>query len=195
MNSIWKPVIGYEGHYEYSANGDVRSLDRITHYIRDGRTCSLKSFGKLLKPTFCKSTGYLYVDLCKDGIRERKNIHRIVAESEFGVPETAMDVNHKDGNKLNNSVDNLEWVTRKENIQHAWTCGLATCHITPEAIQKGRAASLLVCRKAVMCCNDGRRFNSRKEAAEYYSVSEFTVYSSIKHNKPSSRLGLMFKDI
>lgn len=68
--------------------------------------------------------GYLQVDLYKDGERSKKRVNRLVAEAFIPNPESKPEVNHKDGNKSNNNVDNLEWVTKKENCRHAWDNGL-----------------------------------------------------------------------
>lgn len=69
--------------------------------------------------------GYLITDLYKDGERTRYRIHRLVAQEFIPNPENKPCVNHKDGNKHNNDISNLEWVTEKENCQHAWATGLA----------------------------------------------------------------------
>lgn len=70
------------------------------------------------------NTGYARVALYKDGKAWSKSVHRLVAEAFLPNPENKPQVNHKDGNKLNNNVDNLEWVTGSENIQHALRTGL-----------------------------------------------------------------------
>lgn len=69
--------------------------------------------------------GYLTVDLYSDGNRSTKRVHRLVAEKFVPNPDNKPEVNHKDGNKHNNNASNLEWVTKKENCEHAWREGLA----------------------------------------------------------------------
>lgn len=69
--------------------------------------------------------GYPMVDLYKDGCRRTRGVHQLVAEAFIPNPEHKPEVNHKDGNKHNNHVSNLEWVTKKENCEHAWKTGLA----------------------------------------------------------------------
>lgn len=69
--------------------------------------------------------GYLITDLYKNGTRISKGVHRLVAEAFVPNPYNKPEVNHKDGNKHNNEANNLEWVTKKENCEHAWNTGLA----------------------------------------------------------------------
>lgn len=108
----WRWVPEFEGLYEVSTRGRVRSVDRWVTYP-DGRKQFIK--GKILKPTRCKF-GYLYVDLCRDGKKHRFKVHRLVLEVwGDGNPEKKPQVNHLDENKTNNDVYNLSWVTAKEN--------------------------------------------------------------------------------
>lgn len=113
----WKDVSGYEGLYQVSSLGRVRSLDRV---IIDN-CCKRKLKGKLLKSTQHNGKQpYKYVSLSKDGIIKKIFIHRLVAEAFIDNPEGKLQVNHIDGNPSNNLVNNLEWVTNAENTQHAY---------------------------------------------------------------------------
>lgn len=87
-----------------------------------GRVKSLKGKVKILKPVLGR--GYLRVDLSKDGKPKHFNVHQLVALAFIPNPNCKREVNHIDGNKLNNYVDNLEWCTQSENIQHAVATGL-----------------------------------------------------------------------
>lgn len=107
IEEIWRPVVGYEGLYEVSSYGRVRSLDRY-----DGRNHFIK--GKLLKNKD-NGNGYLICSLSKNGIVKNKYIHRLVVEAFIERPDGLYEVNHKDENKKNNSVDNLEWCDKKYN--------------------------------------------------------------------------------
>ena len=88
--------------------------------------------------------GYLKVNLYKDGIGSSKRVHRLVAEAFIPNPDNKPDVNHKNGNKHDNRVDNLEWVTKSENMKHAYQTGLVkpSCSMTgkknPNGGRKGK---------------------------------------------------------
>lgn len=115
----WKEIEGYNGLYEVSDVGDIRSLDRII--IRENHLLTLKGVNKSAK---VNNRGYLSTTLCKNSKYQHFAIHCLVARAFIPNPENKGYVNHKDGNKLNNSVSNLEWVTMSENNKHAYKIGL-----------------------------------------------------------------------
>ena len=112
---IWKDVKGYEGYYEVSNIGNVRSVDRMVKHSKGG----LRIYkGKTLVP--CLSVdGYRLVHLSKLNVSEMKRVNRLVAEAFIPNPDSLPQVNHLDENKLNNRVDNLEWTTHKENTRYS----------------------------------------------------------------------------
>lgn len=124
---IWKDVVGYEGLYKVSNKGNVRSLGRV---VRDsiGRVRNIKP--RTMSPSVKKSggrddIGYLEVRLTIDKHNKRNFlVHRLVAESFLENPDNKPTVNHKDGDKHNNNLDNLEWATYSENNFHAYDNGL-----------------------------------------------------------------------
>lgn len=120
MDEIWKPVVGLEEAYEVSTFGNVRSVAR--EYEINGGTYKKKSV--LLKGSI-SSNGYHRHTLSFLNKRVYKNTHRIVAEAFIPNSENKPQINHKDGNKLNNCVDNLEWCDAKQNLNHAYQTGLA----------------------------------------------------------------------
>lgn len=99
MEEIWKPVVGYEGLYEVSNLGNVRGLKR----------------GKVLKPGKGR---YLFVVLCKDGIRHETSVHRLVATAFCPNPNNKPEVNHLNEIAEDNRASNLEWCTRIENLTY-----------------------------------------------------------------------------
>lgn len=113
---MWKL---FETGYEVSSEGEVRSLDR---YVERGYSRRFLQ-GKLLKVTKDKN-GYMRVSTSVGGEKRTWKVHRLVATSFLDNPDDLPCVNHKDGNKNNNHVDNLEWVSYSENTQHAVDTGL-----------------------------------------------------------------------
>lgn len=103
----WRPVVGYEGLYEVSNLGRVKSLDRVVTG-KNGGQYPFK--GKILKQRNDKD-GYLTVYLCGNGKDKLKKVHRLVGETFLPNTDNLPVINHKDENKLNNCVDNLEWCT------------------------------------------------------------------------------------
>lgn len=120
MEEIWKDIQGYEGLYQVSNQGNVKSLHFGTKYHHPNWQ---NQEDKLLRPKLATS-GYYRVELYKPGSRKCLYIHRLVAIAFIPNPEGKTEVNHIDGNKLNNSVDNLEWASRSENQRHAIKLGL-----------------------------------------------------------------------
>lgn len=110
MKEIWKSVPGYEEYYEVSNTGKVRSLTR-TVIMKDGKPRPIK--GRELKPKI--NNGYPTVNLSKDGIVKTIRIHVLVAKTFIPNPNNLPIVNHKDENKQNNNVNNLEWCTYQYN--------------------------------------------------------------------------------
>jgi hypothetical protein len=113
----WKTYI--DGFYEASPDGFVRSVDRTVLFKG---TPGIRK-GIILKPTV-NSRGYLTVVICKEGTRKTESVHRIIAKTFLSNPMELPEVNHKDGNVFNNSVDNLEWITQEDNHIHAFENGL-----------------------------------------------------------------------
>ena len=113
----WKPIPAFEGRYEISSFGRVRGLPRTITY-KDGRVGKVQ--GKPLRGTI-GNNGYVHISLDST---HRYLVHRLVAIAFLGKPEDGFIVNHRDGNKTNNHISNLEWASYKENNNHARTSGL-----------------------------------------------------------------------
>ena len=173
---IWKDIEGYEGAYQVSNLGRVRSLDRYTDRLDSvGNSRELFVKGKILKPAIMKK-GYLRVSL-SIGHRQATSlqVHRLVAQAFVQNPEKLPQVNHIDENKTNNRADNLEWVTNKENSNHG---------TRNKRIATGNAMPVIMMDKDY---NELRRFESINEAARWLGGMHFVsaisrVCRGIKHH-------------
>lgn len=177
-DEIWRDVVGWEGLYQVNKKGQVKSLDR-TVYRSDGTIQNFK--GRMMK-LFKNSSGYVLVRLSDstNGKRSCERCHRLVASAFIDNHLNKPEVNHIDGVKSNNMVENLEWVTPKENRKHAWDMGL-------------RNRSHLPIRKGSDHCMAKLNYNAvsdmielRKEGYSYqkiadkYKVSKKTAMDAIK---------------
>ena len=117
MKEIWKDIGGYEGLYQVSNLGNVRSIDRK---ITDKRGYVYLKKGKILsKGIISLGKGYVMYNLWKENKIKRKLAHRLVAEAFIENPYNKNEVNHKDLNSMNNNVNNLEWCTHKANVDYS----------------------------------------------------------------------------
>lgn len=128
---IWKPIEGFDGMYEISSKGRLRSWKGVNQ-------CAPKREKPIIRKQ-AKARGYNWVLLSNlNGKNKMGRIHRLVASTFLPNPEGKPEVNHKNGIKDDNRVENLEWVTREENMSHAWDIGLF-----PDQKGEGNRASKL----------------------------------------------------
>lgn len=116
----WRDIEGYEGFYQVSTHGRIKSLAR-TITCKNGMLKPFKE--RILTPHF-NTNGYLWVHLQRNSVKEFWFIHRLVARAFVPNPDNKPFVNHKSGRKTDNVADLLEWSTRRENVAHAFSTGL-----------------------------------------------------------------------
>lgn len=109
---MWKPIRGFEGYYEANELGQIKSL-KHTFVTKNGQRYTKRE--KILKPTPSTYGGYLKVNLCIDGKRFTRLVHQLVALAFLDNPDNKPQIDHKNGNTQDNRVENLHWVTAKEN--------------------------------------------------------------------------------
>lgn len=122
MQEIWKDIPNYEGLYQASNLGRIKGLRR---YKQNHSKLQIVE-EKIINQYVNKHNGYVYSMLYKDGTEKNCRVHKLIAQTFIPNPENKKTINHIDGNKMNNRVDNLEWATNKENIIHAIETGLAS---------------------------------------------------------------------
>lgn len=111
---IWKDIPGYEGYYQASNLGNIKSMKFQCNFT--GKKYNRE---KILKPKTNKWNSRT-VELWKDGEHKTWYVHRLIGLTFLETPKCKMTINHKDGNRLNNCVDNLEWMTLEDNIKHGY---------------------------------------------------------------------------
>lgn len=136
MEEVWKWIDGYKNMYQVSNYGSVRSVDRDV-YCEVSPNKLQRIFGKVLKQGTNKK-GYPIVYLSKDGKQKTITVHRLVATAFIENPLSLPQVNHKDGCKTNNYVDNLEWCDNSHNQKHAYANGMQPSY--EESNGRGRPA-------------------------------------------------------
>lgn len=172
ISEEWKPIQGYEGVYEVSCQGNVRSLDRFVKTSKSG-----KKFvkGRLLKPVAVK--GYSIVSLCLNGHQVEKKIHRLVANAFLDNPFELPQVNHLDGNKTNNNVSNLEFCSPLHNVKHAFDTGLCDRSIAQRHYGAKLKNSDIPIIRSRLSSNE-----SPTSIAKDYSIGRHIIYK-IKYGK------------
>lgn len=157
----WVDVPLFEGYYQCSTFGRVKSLARV---IVDSNGNTFKKKGHILIQSFDKDK-YLSVNLTRGKFRKTYKVHRMVAMCFLKNDELKPEVNHKKGIKCDNRVSQLEWVTAKENTRHAFD------NFARVIAMKGKTGALHHASKAVECTTLGLRFGSAAEAKRVIGVS------------------------
>jgi hypothetical protein len=174
--TTWKPVVGYEGFYEVSDSGLVRSIDRQVLF---NGTMALRR-GKIISPDVCHA-GHRRVALSRDGVLRRVFIHRLVLEAFVGPCPDGMECAHNDNNPANNCVSNLRWDTRSGNFSDK-----KKFNTYPRGEKASRSK---LNDESVLTIFSLRNCLPRSELAKHYNVCAETI-RSILSGKTWSHLGL-----
>ena len=158
------PIKGFEGIYAAREDGEIISLKHKKEVVRKGGI----------------SSGYRSYSLRKDGVQTQHLGHRLIAEAFIPNPENKPQVNHKDGNKTNNAVSNLEWVTISENAKHAYKSGLSVItsdHLHLMHKNAGKAKALFTKTDAynIRAIYQHMEHKSTRKLAKAYKCSKPTI--------------------
>lgn len=146
---IWKDIIGYEGLYQVSNFGNIKSLAKFCGH-RPKKETPVKQYDL---------RGYKRVTLCKDNILKKHQVHRLVAQAFIQNPNNKPCINHLDENTANNNVNNLQWVTWKENTNYG--------NCIKNSLEKRKPIIQNKYGQKVICIENNKRFNSLKDAAKW----------------------------
>lgn len=168
MEEVWKDIPSYEGYYQVSNLGNFRSLPRKIKYKSSG----WRNYPS--KPLLTETTkdNYQRITLMKEGIKTRYQAHRLVALAFILNPDNKPFVNHIDGNKSNNNVENLEWCTASENIIHADNTGLRN-------MSKHHPSN----SKKIKCLETGETFVSYYQAIKWLGKTSNSISALTRGTK------------
>ena len=178
IQEIWRDIYGYEGLYQASNLGNVKSLNRIITFIT-GRKVLYKTKIKVQRYDFW---GYKTVSLCRDGEKKLHKVHRLVAKAFILNPNNLPYVNHKDLIKDNNNILNLEWITNEDNIRHAYNTKYRK-EGTKQRIHHGedRAFAKLNNNKVIEIRKlYATGVYSYQQLADIYNVCDTTIRTAVK---------------
>lgn len=169
ISETWKPIVNYEDLYEISCTGRVKAL------VRDNRFC--KNEASIMTPQLI-NCGYLQVGLCKNKRYKRFLVHRLVAQAFVLNPESRPQVNHINGIKVDNCIENLEWVTPSENRKHAFRIGLSV----PKRGEANHYAKLTESQvKRIRLINEITPELSHQRVAGMFKVTQTAVSDILSH--------------
>ena len=175
MEELWKDIVGYEDIYQVSNMGNVRKIAPFSRKM----DCSICNPYQLKKVK--SSTGYVHVQLVKDGRSSTINVHKLVAQAFVPNPENKPEINHIDADRSNNISTNLEWVTHVENMVHA----VKLSHIDTSIMRSHKKRMYTVLQYSVQ-----GKFIKEWECVDdivaEYGIRRCTVYACLnKHHKSS----------
>jgi hypothetical protein len=182
-SEIWKPIEGFSCNYQISNLGRVKRVKET----KDG----IKEY--LLTPN--SSNRYINIGLFKDSKQKNCKLHRLIAIAFIPNPSNKPQVNHINGDKYDNRIENLEWCTCKENVRHSWDTGLRFFTETQKKSNtlrlKGKKGKDSFCSKSIVSECGKYNFYSQKEAAIFFGVSD-SYMSSMLNGKKINKFNLKY---
>lgn len=166
MKEVWKDIAGYEGAYQISNFGRVKSLEREVNIRLFNVGLTKRKVPELIRKQIIYKNGYVGVQLHKQQKVKLHLIHRLVAQAFLPNPENKPEVNHKNGDKLDNRVENLEWVTASENEQHSRKVLGNVCGNAP---------------RRVKCVETGVEYDSMADAGRANGTQAGSISAVVNH--------------
>lgn len=166
---IWKDIFGYEGIYQVSSLGKVKSLSRKR--LVNKKTNSYHLMPERIMVIKVDKNGYNHITLCKNGLLKTYWLHRIVLKTFVCNPQNLPQINHKNGNKSDNRVENLEWCTSKHNYHEAVKLGLRNNGKVRKKYKNSRSIAQIDNGKIV------KTYESRVSALRAFGVKTINVGS------------------
>jgi len=170
---VWRDIPGYEGYYQASNNGRIKSVDRVIDHPRLNQVARKSVF---IKPYVSRTNGYAYVSLSREGVVIGHRVHRLILNAFLPTVDSEMQCNHINGVKYDNRLINLEWVTQSENMKHAYRTGLQ---------ESPRATS-------VICLDDGVVYKTAKSAARVLGGNSGESVARVCRGERSQYKGKVF---
>lgn len=186
MKEIWKDIKGYEGYYQISNLGRLKSVIRIVEHKPYNLTIRER-----IRKQKIDTKGYYFVILSKNGITKHLKVHQLVANAFISNPLKKKEVNHINGIKTDNRITNLEWVTHKENMQHAVKNNL----ISKESIKANVERMNKATRKPIYQIKDNKiinKFESISEASRTLGIVTSNINEILKGKRKRAK-GYTFK--
>lgn len=190
MKEVWKDISGFEGFYQVNNFGSIKGLQRIVRTGKKGTT--FRTIKERMITIRRYPNGYEYVKLLLPKQENPKLVHRLMANAFIQNPENKPDINHKNGVKWDNRLENIEWCTKSENVNHAIDNGfIKTGNESPKHLCVGDKHPN---SKKVKCDTLDMIFHNTRIAAEATGVDRLTV-GLICNGKKTQRYGLTFRFI